>query len=258
MRDIGKNIRQLRVQKHMTQDDLAEKLFVTRQTVSNYEMGKTRPDIDMLVKISEVLDTDLQTVIYGTAPKAQNPELRRLILGFILTGAFGILWAVLAPIAEEIKWTQYMLSLEFFIYLVIKPLFCLVTSWTLIQLLGMALKKKPLQGKWVRRIGVILLLLVLVWLGLSLLYSGLYMLDEWLYVNHLRGEWVEEWYEADGEAYLSKGWTMKSLPVTDVLGRIVDYVYISFYRARIPYHILFLLSGGALWLCGIPRKKASE
>jgi len=39
MRDIGKNIRDLRSKRNMTQDELAEKLFVTRQTVSNYETG---------------------------------------------------------------------------------------------------------------------------------------------------------------------------------------------------------------------------
>ena len=39
MRDIGKNIRQLRTEMNMTQDELARKLFVTRQTVSNYEMA---------------------------------------------------------------------------------------------------------------------------------------------------------------------------------------------------------------------------
>ena len=42
MRDIGKNIRDLRQQKHLTQEELAEQLFVTRQTVSNYENGRTR------------------------------------------------------------------------------------------------------------------------------------------------------------------------------------------------------------------------
>lgn len=39
MANVGKNIRRLRTQKHMTQDELAEKLFVSRQTVSNYETG---------------------------------------------------------------------------------------------------------------------------------------------------------------------------------------------------------------------------
>ena len=58
MRDIGKNIRQLRIQKNMTQDDLAEKLFVTRQTISNYETGRSRPDVEMLAKIATPSFTD--------------------------------------------------------------------------------------------------------------------------------------------------------------------------------------------------------
>ena len=39
MRDIGKNIKGLRERRGMTQEALAEALFVTRQTVSNYETG---------------------------------------------------------------------------------------------------------------------------------------------------------------------------------------------------------------------------
>ena len=39
MRDIGKNLKQLREQKGLKQEQLAELLFVTRQTVSNYENG---------------------------------------------------------------------------------------------------------------------------------------------------------------------------------------------------------------------------
>ncbi|MGI6001911.1 MAG: helix-turn-helix transcriptional regulator [Candidatus Merdisoma sp.] len=39
MANVGKNIRRLRNEKRMTQDELAEKLFVSRQTISNYETG---------------------------------------------------------------------------------------------------------------------------------------------------------------------------------------------------------------------------
>ena len=62
MRDIGKNIKAFREWKCLTQDQLAEKLFVTRQTVSNYETGRSRPDIEMLTKIADVLDVDANTV----------------------------------------------------------------------------------------------------------------------------------------------------------------------------------------------------
>ena len=39
MANVGKNIRRLRNEKRMTHDELAEKLFVSRQTISNYETG---------------------------------------------------------------------------------------------------------------------------------------------------------------------------------------------------------------------------
>ena len=65
MRDIGKNIRDLRQQKHLTQEELAERLFVTRQTVSNYENGRTRPDVDQILRLAEIFDTDANAVLYG-------------------------------------------------------------------------------------------------------------------------------------------------------------------------------------------------
>lgn len=55
MSKVGKNIRKQRVQQGMSQEALAEKLHVSRQTISNYETGKSYPDIDMLVNIAEVL-----------------------------------------------------------------------------------------------------------------------------------------------------------------------------------------------------------
>ena len=60
MRDIGKNIRDLRQMLLLTQEELAEQLFVTRQTVSNYENGRTRPDVDQILRLAEIFDTDVQ------------------------------------------------------------------------------------------------------------------------------------------------------------------------------------------------------
>ena len=56
MANIAKNIRRLRTAQNMTQDQLAEALHVTRQTVSNYETGRSRPDADTLVLLAQVLE----------------------------------------------------------------------------------------------------------------------------------------------------------------------------------------------------------
>ena len=72
MAKVGKYIRIKRNKRGLSQEELAEKLFVSRQTVSNYENGRSNPDIDMLVKIAEVLETDVQTLIYGENAIKEN------------------------------------------------------------------------------------------------------------------------------------------------------------------------------------------
>lgn len=65
MASVGKHIRQLRMAKKLTQEELAEKLHVTRQAVSAWERGQTQPDLDTLERIAQALDTEVTALIYG-------------------------------------------------------------------------------------------------------------------------------------------------------------------------------------------------
>jgi transcriptional regulator with XRE-family HTH domain len=65
MNNIGKTIMRLRKEKNITQEQLAEKLNVTRQAVSNWENGKTQPDIDTIVKIAGIFEVEVEEIIYG-------------------------------------------------------------------------------------------------------------------------------------------------------------------------------------------------
>ena len=51
---LNEKIRQLRLEKNMSQVDLAKRLSVTKQSVSNWENDNIQPSIDMLVKIAQV------------------------------------------------------------------------------------------------------------------------------------------------------------------------------------------------------------
>lgn len=62
---IHENIRQMRKNTGLTQEQVAEKLGVTRQALSSYESGRTRPDIDTLMRLCEIYDTDLEGILYG-------------------------------------------------------------------------------------------------------------------------------------------------------------------------------------------------
>ena len=65
MKEIGKNIRKLREEKKLTQEELADRIHITRQSVSNYETSRSRPDVEMLKLLAEALDTDIETILYG-------------------------------------------------------------------------------------------------------------------------------------------------------------------------------------------------
>ena len=67
MNAVAKNLKSIRTQKGYTQDDLAEALHVTRQTVSSWETGRSEPDIGMLTTLAEFLQTDVTSLIYGPA-----------------------------------------------------------------------------------------------------------------------------------------------------------------------------------------------
>ena len=56
---IGHNIRLLRRKHHMTQEQVANKLYMKRQTLSNYEIGKRIPDIYEIIKIADLFDIAL-------------------------------------------------------------------------------------------------------------------------------------------------------------------------------------------------------
>ena len=93
--DLGNKILKLRKEKGYSQEDLAEKLDVTRQTISNWELGSTQPNPEQLkglskilnVSIDELLDNDIKGVI---VEKVSNTEKLAGIIIKILK-VFGIL-----------------------------------------------------------------------------------------------------------------------------------------------------------------------
>ena len=93
MASVGKHIRRLRAKTGLTQEQLAERLFVTRQAVSAWETGKALPDLTMLESIAAALGADVTEVIYGRS--AGTPDLRPqkrkwLALGALLAAAIAL------------------------------------------------------------------------------------------------------------------------------------------------------------------------
>ena len=89
----GKNIIQmLRQKRGMTQDDLAQKLYVTRQAVSRWETGETSPSADTLMELSKLFGVSINTLL-GTpgawcseTPLPEDVLVARLIREFNALG----------------------------------------------------------------------------------------------------------------------------------------------------------------------------
>jgi transcriptional regulator with XRE-family HTH domain len=64
---IGNTIETLRKEKNMTQDELASKLFVSRQAVSKWETGKSIPSIEVMILLTELFEIGIEHLIDDTA-----------------------------------------------------------------------------------------------------------------------------------------------------------------------------------------------
>lgn len=69
---IGKFIRELRTSRNMDQQELGEKLFVTRKAISKWEVGRAVPSIDLLKRLAEVFDVSIEELINGEFDKKKT------------------------------------------------------------------------------------------------------------------------------------------------------------------------------------------
>lgn len=119
--ELGRRIKEYRSAAQMTQEELAEKMFVSRQTISNWENDKSYPDIHSLLMLGNLFDVSLDILVKGDIEamkdkidentiKAFNRDsaiFSILLIGMVATplfllkwaGVLGIgIWAVLAGI----------------------------------------------------------------------------------------------------------------------------------------------------------------
>lgn len=75
---LNENIKATRKSKGLSQEELAVKLNVVRQTVSKWENGLSVPDSDMLISISNVLETPVSTLLGETVTEPEADDLKAI------------------------------------------------------------------------------------------------------------------------------------------------------------------------------------
>lgn len=91
---ISKTIKRLRSEQSITQEQLAEKLFISRQAVSSWENDRTQPDLEMLGKLSEVFGVSIEELVYGKK-RNTNLENEKTNYNITLIVVFSVLGALL-------------------------------------------------------------------------------------------------------------------------------------------------------------------
>lgn len=111
--NLGENICRLRTAKNMSQGDLADALEVSRQSVSKWETGASTPELDKLLRLSEIFEISLDELVRGeSAPSAepapvqpapagkQEPPLRQTV-GIVLLAAGLVTGVVLFLLSSD-------------------------------------------------------------------------------------------------------------------------------------------------------------
>ena len=82
---MGSKILELRKQKHMSQEQLAEKIGVARQTISKWELGETSPDIEQSKKIAQIFHVSLDELVQNNISSKNGNRIisTKLILNIL-------------------------------------------------------------------------------------------------------------------------------------------------------------------------------
>lgn len=92
---IGNQMKKYRDQFHLSQEQLAEKIYVSRQTISNWETNKSYPDIHSLVLLSQIFNVSIDQLVKGDLEMMKYQIKKEEINKFNKDGAiYGVLLIV--------------------------------------------------------------------------------------------------------------------------------------------------------------------
>ena len=75
--EIHQSLKQCRLRRGLTQEQAAEQLHTTRQTISSYETGRTQPDLDALTRLAGLYGVSVERLLYGDREETGRLRLRR-------------------------------------------------------------------------------------------------------------------------------------------------------------------------------------
>jgi len=108
--DVGERIKKYREKQNLSQDELALKIFVSRQTISNWETNKSYPDIKSLIMLSNIFNVSLDDFVKGDIEKMRKSVTQEEIKKFNKLGTIFTLELIVLVISAYplFKLTKYI------------------------------------------------------------------------------------------------------------------------------------------------------
>lgn len=130
MNEIAANIKTLRKEKGMSQEQFAQTLHVTRQTVSAWERGLSRPGLETLEAMARVLEVEPEVLLYGK--EGEKPVRYRYVsfwpvLGVVPLFWFMVFWVIPIPVSLIVGTftdTAFVLGGQLFLSILIMFVYC--------------------------------------------------------------------------------------------------------------------------------------
>lgn len=104
--ELGQHIKGHRARLDMSQEHLAEAIFVSRQTISNWETGRTYPDVQSLLLLSNLFGVSVDDLIKGDVEEmkavltAEAKRMNRLSVVMMACGGAAVIWAVATALLD--------------------------------------------------------------------------------------------------------------------------------------------------------------
>ena len=90
----------------MSQEQLAEAIYVSRQTISNWETDRTYPDVQSLLLLSNLFDVSVDALIKGDVEKmnavlsAEAKKLNKLSIVIVVSGVVALVWTIVTALMD--------------------------------------------------------------------------------------------------------------------------------------------------------------
>ncbi len=110
---LSENIRAIRKSKGLSQEELAVKLNVVRQTISKWEHGLSVPDSDLLIAIADALDTSVSTLLGESVVETQSEDVK------VICEKLELINLQLAQRKEQRRKIFHWLFLSLFLFLIL-------------------------------------------------------------------------------------------------------------------------------------------